>query len=119
MKKFIALSLLAPFAAFAAEASDLGDIIKRAGDLLNQIAPLLLALAFVYLLWNIVKYIEAGQGDAKGRETARDAIIASLILLFVMVSIWGLVGIIRRTVGVGEGATAPTLTPPSVPESSL
>jgi len=102
MKKILAgASLLSfPFLAFAV--TDLSSIIDLAGDLLNQIVPLIFAIAFVYLLWNIVQYIQAGQGDPKTRDIARDAIIFALVLLFVMSTVWGLVKIIANTADVEE-----------------
>ena len=109
MKKFvIGSSVFAmPFLAFA-QVTDVTSLINLVGGLLNQIVPLIFALAFVYLIWNIVKYIEAGQGDPKTRDIARDAIIFALVLLFVMSSVWGLVGIIKNTLNVQDN----TITPP-------
>lgn len=113
MKKIIGLSLFAPFLAFAATAPDASTIIGKVGTLINQIAPILFALAFIWFLWNIVKYIEAGGGDAKARDLARDNIIYAIVLLFVMVSVWGLIGVIQTTFGV-NGGTAPAIQPPAV-----
>ena len=118
MKKIVSLMMLAPLAVFAQGGENLGTLIERFSKLLNQVAPLLLAMAFVYFLWNIVKYIEAGGGDAKARDAARDNIIYAIILLFVMVSVWGLVGIVKNTVGI-DNPTAPTITLPTVPESTI
>ncbi|HBM46026.1 MAG: hypothetical protein UT05_C0014G0004 [Parcubacteria group bacterium GW2011_GWF2_38_76] len=113
MKKVIGFGLsLVPFVAFAA--SSVQDLIVLAGDILNQLVPLLTGLAVVWLLWNIVKYIEAGTGDPKARDTARDAIIFSIVLIFVMVSVWGLVGIVKGTVGIDSGTSPETVELPSV-----
>ena len=90
------------------------DLVVLAGDILNQLVPLLTGLAVVWLLWNIVKYIEAGTGDPKARDTARDAIIFSIVLIFVMVSVWGLVGIVKGTVGIDSGTSPETVELPSV-----
>lgn len=103
MKKVIAaagMSLL-PMLAFAQakgiQLYNLQDVINGAGRIINAIVPLIFAVAVLYMLWNIVKYIEAGTGDAKARDAARDQIIFAVVLLFVMMSIWGLVNILRGT----------------------
>lgn len=102
MKKVIgSITLFAtPFIALAQATRSVGslsDLIAVIGGLINQITPLLFALATIYLIWNLVKYIEAGKGDEKTRGEARDSIILAVVLLFVMVSIWGLVGILKGT----------------------
>lgn len=84
--------------AFAA-VTDLSSGINMVGSLLNQLVPLIFALAFIWLIWGIVKYIEAGAGDPKTRDASRDNIIYALIFLFVMSSVWGLVRVISNTVG--------------------
>lgn len=113
MKKVIGFSLsLLPFVAFAQD-TGVSGLINKFGAILNQLVPLLTGLAVVWLLWNIVKYIEAGTGDPKARDTARDAIIFAIILIFVMVSVWGLVGIVSDTIGIDDGGTA--ITPVSLP----
>jgi heme/copper-type cytochrome/quinol oxidase subunit 4 len=114
MKKVIGFGLaLAPFMTFAAAVNNLSDVISVAGSLINSVVPLLFAIAVVYLLWSIVKFIEAGSGDPKTRDAARDAIVLAVILLFVMTSIWGLVGVLKGSftfgtaVDVKSGEIAP------------
>jgi succinate dehydrogenase hydrophobic anchor subunit len=103
MKKVIAATGvgLLPMLAFAQASNislnNLQDVINGIGKIINAVVPLIFAVAVLYMLWNIVKYIEAGTGDAKARDSARDQIIFAVVLLFVMMSIWGLVNILRGT----------------------
>lgn len=92
--------LLLPVFAFAAPASvgDIDSAIGAVGKLINSIIPLIFAIATVYFIWNLVKYIEAGKGDEKARGEAKDSIVFSLVLMFVMLSVWGLVGILKGSV---------------------
>ncbi|HRY62280.1 MAG TPA: hypothetical protein P5056_00695 [Candidatus Paceibacterota bacterium] len=109
MKKVIGFGLsLVPFVAFAQASTGVSGLITKFGAILNQLVPLFTGLAVVWLLWNIVNYIQAGGGDTKAREAARDAIVFSIILIFVMVSVWGLVGIIGETIGITDGGKAAT-----------
>ncbi|MEI6296441.1 MAG: hypothetical protein WCO84_02220 [bacterium] len=100
MKKIlVGVLAFAPFLVFAAEnIGDLTSAIKAIGNIINQVVPLIFAVATLYMLWNILKFIEAGTADVKAKEGARDQILFSVVLLFVMMSIWGLVGVVSGTI---------------------
>ncbi len=68
---------------------------------------LFIALAIVYLLAGMLKYIRKGD-DEKERQAGRDMMVYGIIALFVMISVWGFVGILIRTVDFET-------TPPPVP----
>lgn len=65
------------------------------------IIPLIFALAFVFFLWGVFKFIAAS--DSPKKEEGKKFIMAGLIGLFVMTSIWGIVQIFSTTLGVGGG----------------
>ncbi|MCX6756404.1 MAG: pilin [Candidatus Nomurabacteria bacterium] len=101
MKKNILLSLfiitvVSPFVAFAA---DLGSLIFTVNKLLNQVIPVLIALATVYFIWGVIQYTMSTDEEAK--TGARAKIIQGLIGLFVIVAFWGIVGVIANSTGVG------------------
>lgn len=108
MKKFIGLALLAPSFVFAATTVNL--IISKIGDIINKIIPLLFALAFLWFIWNIVKYIEAG-ADVKKKDETRESIIFTIILLFIAVSVWGIIKVVQESIGV-RGEAAPKIYAP-------
>lgn len=93
-----------PAVVFAASFKDfLDNIIGQ----LEVIPAFLMGLSMVFLLYNIFQYIQVG-GEAKKREEQRAAITYSIILLFVMVSVWGLVAILVETAGLDN---APIVIP--------
>ncbi len=53
-------------------------------------------MIFVY---GVMKYIANGADEAK-REEGRKFMLWGIIAFFVMISVWGLVGILRDTFGV-------------------
>lgn len=122
MKKVIGFGIaLAPFAALAqttgaGSLNSIESVISKFGGLINAVVPLLFAFATVWLLWNIVKYIEAGTGDPKTRDAARDAIILAIVLLFVMISVWGLVRILQGSFDLDT--SQPVLPTPFVDSSA-
>ena len=95
IKKLIPFGLLAlPFAAGAVES--INDLFNLTEDIINKLAPLLIAIAVIILLIGIINYIRAGDDEEK-RSKGRNEMIYGIIGLFVMVSIWGLVAILSGT----------------------
>jgi ABC-type glucose/galactose transport system permease subunit len=87
----------------------LGGLLTWFSGILSAIVPILIAAAVVWLLWNIVRYAIAG--DEEGKAKAKTEIIWGIVGLFVMVSIWGLVGVLQNTFQLGGG----TVTVPVLP----
>ena len=102
MKKIIAaltVSLL-PATAFAQSLSSINnvnDVTNTFQSLLDLATSIIVALAVVFIIWNVVKYLIQGGADADKRKEAQSAIFAGIIGLFVIVSIWGLVSILKNT----------------------
>lgn len=74
------------------------------------IIPLIYALAFVFFLWGVMKFINAN--DSTKREEGKKFIIAGLIGLFVMTSLWGIITIVSKTLGTGSAIPLLQTTPP-------
>lgn len=67
--------------------------------IINLIIPIIGALLLIYFFWGIAQYINAG-GDDEKRTAARNMMIYAVIGMFVAFSIFGLVGLLRRSFGV-------------------
>ncbi len=61
-----------------------------------SIIPLLFAIAISVFVWGIIKYIRNAE-DSKKREEGRNFMIYGIVSIFVIVSMWGLVGFLRNT----------------------
>ena len=85
---------------------NLTQLISFAGDVLNRLIPVLIAVALVVFFWGLIQYIRTHKGG-------KDIMIAGLVGLFIMVSVWGIIRIAQNTLGVGGGGT-PTV--PQVPQ---
>ena len=99
----LGLSALAPLFASAASidcgnGGDIAYIICRIGGFINSIIPILIALGVVYFIWGVISFAIAKEEEAKKEGRAR--IIYGLIALLVIVSIWGLIGILQTTFGI-------------------
>ncbi len=75
-----------------------------------SIIPLLFAIAIGVFVWGIVQYIK-NAADSKKREEGRNFMIYGVVSIFVIVSMWGLVGFLRNTFFGGTGAVFLPRTP--------
>ena len=69
--------------------------------ILNPALKLLFAVAFIYFIYSVIQLINA---DAKDRGPARSALLWSIVGMFVMISVYGIIHIILSTFAI---------TPPS------
>ena len=65
-------------------------------DILDQVVILLIALAVVFFLYGVMKYIGSAD-DEENRKKGKSIMIYGIIGLFVMVSFWGIVNILIIT----------------------
>ncbi len=115
-KTFLRLGTLSLFAIPAiASAQSIGGILgllAQANDLINRLIPFVIACTVLIFLWGIFGLVMAG-GDSEKRKEAQGYIIWGVVALFVMVSVWGLVNILVRSVNLDNTAPpAPGLPNP-------
>lgn len=81
----------------------LGGVIGNVIGLINQMIPVLFALALVFFMWGCVKYIMSAGGEGGGHGTnPRDLIVWGLVSLFVIFSVWGILQVMCATL-LGNG----------------
>lgn len=78
------------------------DALQQIAGLINQIVPLLIAIALVFFLWGVVTFILAAD-DEDARKAGRSKMIWGIVALFVIVSVWGLVGFLNEITGIEQG----------------
>lgn len=109
MKKIITIFLgFAPIFAFAQFATQLstgtgtlGGILAIIFQILNFLIPILIALGMVFFVYSVINYITAKDEEKKG--AAKNMMIYSIIGLFVIASVWGLVSVLNTTFGISQG----------------
>ena len=116
-KKLIVLSSsilgFMPFMALAANETcatlvdryNIQGIICKIGDILNIIIPILVVLGVVYFVWGVVIYVISNDEEAK--KAGRDRMIYGIIGLVVIIAMWGLVGLVSNTFGLGSNYVPP------------
>jgi hypothetical protein len=71
---------------------------------INTIAvPVLMAIAFIVFLWGVYKYFILGADNDKERETGRQFVLWGIIGFVIILSVWGLVNIVKATFGLSGG----------------
>lgn len=94
----------------------LGGILGMIGNLMNIIIPMLITVIVIFVIWKAIQF--AGSKDSTKRKEARDGLVAGIIALAVVLSLFGLVRILQNTVlggGVqnttgGQGLIRPQVT---------
>lgn len=87
--------LVWPYLVFAAPETIKG-FIEKLVDLIGVAIPLLIGIAIVVFLWGIANSI-LHAGNEAAREKGKKLMFYGVITIFVMVSVWGIVGILKNT----------------------
>lgn len=117
-KKLTSLSALFTFlpSVSLAAVSNVGGLITYWVGPLTYIIYILFTLAIVVFFWGIVIFI-AHAGDEKAVQEGKGFIVWGMVGIFVMVSIWGIVGYLQASLGLDtggnlfEGPSLPTYIP--------
>ncbi len=99
MKKIIALIAFAIPAIASAQAlspiTNVNNLSTRLLGIGNIFTYILVAIAVIYIVWNVVQYFIKPNGD--DRKAAGMNILWGIVGLFIIVSIWGLVNVLTNT----------------------
>ena len=124
MKKLIALVLLAsPLSLLAAPIENINQVASRATQIGNLVIQVAIALAVVWIVVSVVRFLIIGAADEEARKNAKNSIIWGVVGLFVILSIWGIVFILtqsfstRNRTPVEEINKIGTLPPPPLVET--
>ncbi len=67
--------------------------------LIKAVVPFLFTIATAAFIWGIIQYFLYPENEEK-RKAGKSYMIWGIIALFVMISMWGLVGVLSNTFGV-------------------
>jgi hypothetical protein len=101
MKKIITGAILAAAPVMVMAQTTIFSLLGVVKNVLNILIPLLITAALAYFIYGIIKYVVAADADDKAK--ARDIVVRGILGLFVIVSVWGLIGVIQSTFGIGSG----------------
>jgi hypothetical protein len=101
MKKIITGMTLFAAPMFVFAQTTAFSILAVISNILRILPKILIAAGFVYFIWGVIKYLISD--DADDKEKAKKVVTNGIIGLFIILSIWGIIGIIGSTFGIGAG----------------
>lgn len=117
MKKIIpsVIAFFAPVVAFAqfgntvASGQDVGGVLNIVDFLLGTAIPIIVTLAVAWFFWGVVMYFISN--DEEKKKKARSQMIMGIIGIFVIVALWGIIGLLSNTLNIGIGGTGEGVIP--------
>lgn len=87
------------------------SLLALAQEIISRLVPFAITIAVLAFFWFLIKLIMS-QSNPEAKTTALKGMGYSILALFVMVSIWGIIGLLGSIVGVNQGGNIPI---PGVP----
>ncbi len=81
----------------------LESALDAIATLVAQLVPLAIAIGLLFFIWGIVQFI-VSSGDEEARDAGKRRMVWGIIALFVIVSVWGLVGLLNELTGIEQGS---------------
>jgi hypothetical protein len=78
--------------------SSFKDLIMIVVNLITAVLPVIILLALIYFLWGLTQYLK---NAGENKEEAKSMMLSGIIGFFVMASVWGFIGILSGTLGIG------------------
>jgi hypothetical protein len=116
MKKIcVALCVFAvPFGVFAQNPQgDLQGLVVNMGYVVNLLVPIASTLVVVFFFWGLAMFVLAA-GDEEQSQKGKRIMIGGILALFVMVTIWGIVGFMQNSIGNTYGPANINVTLPGI-----
>lgn len=87
------------------------SLLALAQTLVTRLVPFAVGVAVLAFFWFLITFIASKEAPEKKNEALKGMAYA-ILALFVMVSIWGIVGFLGSMFGIGQGGNVPI---PGVP----
>jgi len=79
----------------SAQSTSVKGLIEAVGRLINPTIAILVGVALLVFIWGLVKFVFRVGGDEKAVGEGKSLMKWGLIALFVMLSVWGIVGFMQ------------------------
>lgn len=106
IKAFVLLSILSIPLFVSAQERNIEELIGYARDLVKSLIILVAGIALLAFFWGLAKFIFKA-GDEKAQAEGKNIMKWGLIALFVMVSVWGIIGFFQDELGLNEANELP------------
>lgn len=100
------------YSATSVNTSSIEGLITRVSAIVTSIVPLFVGLALAGFFWFLVRFIWKGGSEPKEKQAALAGMGYSVLALFLIVGIWGIIAFIANMFGIGLGGSVPIPTIP-------
>ncbi len=90
------------------------SLISSASKIISMLAFTANGLAVLAFFWFLINFIWIGKDDSKKQQESLKGMGYSILAIFVMVSLWGIVGLAGNIFGVGQGGSVPYTQVPAI-----
>jgi hypothetical protein len=91
------------------------SLLALAQNIVTRLVPFAIGLAVLAFFWFLIGFIWKGKDDPAKQQEMMRGMGFSILALFAMVSIWGIIGLLGSFLGVGQGGSVPVPGIPSGP----
>ena len=82
-------------------------LLELAQVIVSRLVPFAVGIAVLAFFWFLIKFIMQGGESSDAKAASLKGMGMSVLALFVMVSIWGIIGFFGSIFGIGQGGTVP------------
>lgn len=87
-------------------------LLALAQTILNRLVPFAIGLGVLGFFFFLVQFIWKGASDPTKKKDAISGMTYSILALFLMVAVWGIIAMLANLLGVGVSGTIPAPTLP-------
>lgn len=80
-------------------------LLALAQTIVARLVPLLVGLAMLAFFWYLVMFIWQGSSNPDKQKEGKSGMFYSLLAIFVMVSLWGIIQFAGSVLGINQGGT--------------
>lgn len=112
LRKFTLSFLFFVIPNFAFATTTVADVMATIKGIIDSLVPVAIILAMLFFIWGLAIFIKDSGNEEKVTE-GKQKMIWGIIAIFVIVSVWGLVWLVARSLGIlpGTRALVPCLPP--------
>ena len=89
-----------------AQSGTITGIVQEVGNAVGAAVPVAAALVLVAFFWGLAIYLfNFGEGKDDKQKQGRSLMLYSILALFVMVTIWGIVGLLANSFNIDQNAS--------------
>lgn len=90
----------------------LTQLLALAQTIVSRLVPFLVGVAVLAFFWFLIQFIWKGSEDPEKQKSSLKGMGMSILALFVMVSIWGIIKFMGNIVGIKQGGSMPAFKLP-------